>query len=921
MRVAVDLQALQSEGSRNRGIGRYVQSLLEHLFPLAQSVSYELYANKNLPAPELGGDFGPIRFFSCETPSHSGVSDALYKTVLLRDKPDALFLPSPLEMTDPVMPSFTQFPMPVYAVCYDLVPLLFPDKYLRDRTTRALYTRRMQNLRYADALFAISESARQDSIRLLDVSPEKIINVTAGVSPFFAPTPESERAAWQAVFARRFQLTRPYVLCTGGEDWRKNLEGLVDGFARLPSRLQKEHQLVIACRMSDGGKRALMQRAQQRGLPPGTLAVTGFVSDEELRALYGLCKLFAFPSFYEGFGLPLVEALACGAPVITANNSSLVEIVPSLEQQFEARSPDSLARRLEVLLSDPSALSRLSGDNATRMAAPFTWQAVAEKISAVFERNAAIWAARKNGSEIPASETSGDIIVPPVRETFVFQRAATENEPIALACENRLENASDMAELTVKSGAVKTKRIALWSPQLFLQKTQSGENGVGGDMALCANALEGRFALDVFTEAEGVDGLSDTISVVHAAQFVDAVEEKRRDYAGVLYQIGSDKGDPNTPYRNDYNPSYKLAYAALMRYAGITILRDDHLTGLLHQMTNHNPELGVSLLDEMTHQYGAEQARVWTTDLAREKITLSDLATQNVRTNRRVFTRSLGVVLTSARAYARAVREHGDFCPHIAHIPLVVPVPNPSEAAQNDSASLKAEWGIPQSAFVWCVAGLDSASPAQTSAVWDVLQAHHAHYPDSFFLLTAASDATATADARAKKRGMENYVKITGRINAPGEVSRVADACVFASDETEAEAERLFAMAHSKACIVFGAPGEFANESPGSVLLAADANELTQTMAKLKNDAAYRKEWENAARETIERDHSAARCADRITAFLEQVIGDAQTRPRLLADYAGREVARAALVEGLDVSSGNLLTPFAAALTASFRAE
>jgi glycosyltransferase involved in cell wall biosynthesis len=245
VRIAVDLQPLQSSSSRGRGIGRYVQEVLERLLTKPTTVEYRLYAHPGLPEPELRIPEG-MRIHALPFGESRPVNDTAYIAMLLAERVDAVFLTSPLELTEPIVPDFASFPGALYTIAYDLIPFIFAQHYLRDNDSRNLYARRLRNLRHSDRVFAISEATRRDTVRLLEVPPEKTVNVSGGVSSFFMPIPEKERAPWRKTFAQRFGIVRPFVLYTGGEDWRKNLDGLVEAYALLPAALRREHQLVVA---------------------------------------------------------------------------------------------------------------------------------------------------------------------------------------------------------------------------------------------------------------------------------------------------------------------------------------------------------------------------------------------------------------------------------------------------------------------------------------------------------------------------------------------------------------------------------------------------------------------------------------------------------------------------------------------------
>lgn len=220
MKIAIDIQALQTNNSRSRGIGRYTQSVIEALFRQQNRFSYQLYTNNTLPAPELDENY--FQYNSLDYP-YSGscdINDLLLKSVFMVADADIIFVPSPMEGLDSTIPDYSDFPKKVFVICYDLIPLIFSNRYLNDPNMRSLYMKRLKNIQNADFIFAISESTRQDVIKYLDISPERVLNVSGGVSPFFTPIHAHEQQAWLETFARKFGIDNKFILYTGGEDWR-----------------------------------------------------------------------------------------------------------------------------------------------------------------------------------------------------------------------------------------------------------------------------------------------------------------------------------------------------------------------------------------------------------------------------------------------------------------------------------------------------------------------------------------------------------------------------------------------------------------------------------------------------------------------------------------------------------------------------
>ncbi|WP_422665608.1 hypothetical protein ACOWPH_18600 [Anabaena sp. PCC 7938] len=187
MKVAIDIQALQTNNSRNRGIGRYTQSVIEALFNQQDAPNFELYANATLPEPFLNKSLFSYSSIYYPYIGSCTTNDLLLKTTLISSDADMIFVPSPMEGLDSTIPDYTKFTKKIFVICYDLIPLIFSDRYLNDDNMQSLYMRRLKNVQNADFIFAISESTRQDLIKYLNISPNKVLNVSGGVSPFFTP--------------------------------------------------------------------------------------------------------------------------------------------------------------------------------------------------------------------------------------------------------------------------------------------------------------------------------------------------------------------------------------------------------------------------------------------------------------------------------------------------------------------------------------------------------------------------------------------------------------------------------------------------------------------------------------------------------------------------------------------------------------
>jgi glycosyltransferase involved in cell wall biosynthesis len=264
--------------------------------------------------------------------------------------------------------------LPLVVTLHDLIPGLFPKENMPDAGVRRAYWTRLELARHAARVLSVSEATARDAVRLLGLRPDRIAVTGGGVSPDFEP-PQNVEAARATVREHQRSIDGDYILFTGGMDYRKNVAGLLTAYAGLPRELRDRYQLVIVGRLGlDDAAGAASQHAHSLGLG-GRVVLTGYVPDDELVLLYQGASLFVFPSRYEGFGLPVIEALASGAPAIAGRNSSLVELVADDAALFDAADPSSIRDAIARALTDPGLLERLRRPGIRH---EYTWRRIAE---------------------------------------------------------------------------------------------------------------------------------------------------------------------------------------------------------------------------------------------------------------------------------------------------------------------------------------------------------------------------------------------------------------------------------------------------------------------------------------------------------------------------------------------------------------
>lgn len=268
-------------------------------------------------------------------------------------------------------PNFDVPPVPapkVVATCYDLEPLRHPDLFSHKIVW--FYRVLSRRLRSADRIITISESTARDVHELLGIPRERITPVHLGVDPGFAPVSAVE----QRRVRDHYRLPRRFVLYVGNTMPHKNVERLVEAIA-IVRRAHPDVALVLGG--APDKHRGSVERAVARHGLGEAVTFLGKVPEADLPGLLSSAAAFAFPSLYEGFGLPVLEAMACGAPVVTSNRSSLPEVVGDAALMVEPTDVSAFASALGALLDDERYASDL-GRRGIARARQFTWRRCAE---------------------------------------------------------------------------------------------------------------------------------------------------------------------------------------------------------------------------------------------------------------------------------------------------------------------------------------------------------------------------------------------------------------------------------------------------------------------------------------------------------------------------------------------------------------
>ena len=363
MRFAVDAHAI---GRHLTGNEVYVRSLLNAFAALDPDCEFVAYVAADDACQSI-----PSRVRTRRISANPFLRLGFDLAMKVReDRPDLLHV----QYTAPLGCS-----VPVVVSVHDVSFLEHPEYFTRDRAWQLQWTVR-RTVRRAAKILTVSEFSRSSILKVYgDLDEDKVVVVPNAAASEFRPL--SREAATSAV-RERFSISAPFLLSVGDLQPRKNQIGLIRAFTRLVRAYpQLKQDLVLAGKETWFADR-VHQAADESGVKE-RIRFLGFVPDRDLPQLYNACDLFVFPSFYEGFGLPPLEAMACGRAVVCSNTSALPEVVDGAAILFDPYSVDELVRAIADLLLDSELRTRMERLGLQR-AAHFSWQKSAQKTLEVF---------------------------------------------------------------------------------------------------------------------------------------------------------------------------------------------------------------------------------------------------------------------------------------------------------------------------------------------------------------------------------------------------------------------------------------------------------------------------------------------------------------------------------------------------------
>lgn len=364
MKIGIDAREFLSE--RTTGIGRYLEHFLQCAATSNYPHEYVLFCNQKTRVPLDHPKIKRVIITEIITPLWD---QALLPLNIAREKIDVFLTPyfkAPFFLSSSMV-----------LIINDLIPLFFPEEH---RLINRLYFRFLCGMagRRATKIITISANSRDDIVKFLRLPADKIMVAHLGVEERFrSPDIRTEE------IRRKYILPQKFILYVGNLSPHKNVQGLIESYASLPLNLREEYKLVLGSFRSDKYFSYIEKVIKEMELTKDVL-FTGFIEEEDLPSVYHMSSLFAFPSLYEGFGLPPLEAMACGCPVVSSNTSSMPEVLGNAALFFNPYHIEEMSLAIRQMLEDENLRNRFRQRGLER-AKLFTFEKMTNNILDVFE--------------------------------------------------------------------------------------------------------------------------------------------------------------------------------------------------------------------------------------------------------------------------------------------------------------------------------------------------------------------------------------------------------------------------------------------------------------------------------------------------------------------------------------------------------
>jgi glycosyltransferase involved in cell wall biosynthesis len=377
MNIGLDYRPALRPNSRRRGVGRYTHQLTRALLELHTEHPFVLYGLRDAPI-DLAGPFRTQPVFHLRKPTRlNWLTDSLILPRRIRSDGLDVF-----HATDPLVAPTCRECRVVVSI-HDLIPYIFWKETCArvPADFRFALKRAWRRWRNADLVVTHSEHSKQDICRMLSMPESKVHVVPPGCT--LEPAHSGKERA--AAVRTKYGICGDFLLYVGGTDYRKNLSRMLEAFRGI-RRQGYAGQLVMVGETFMWNIPEVLElkhRAEELAISE-SVRYLGFVPDEELSILYATCDFFFFPSLYEGFGLPVLEAMQCGAPLLISRSSSIPEVAGEAAFYFDPEQVETMIEAFNQAIRNPDLVDRKRKE-ALSLARQFTWKSAAERMMALYE--------------------------------------------------------------------------------------------------------------------------------------------------------------------------------------------------------------------------------------------------------------------------------------------------------------------------------------------------------------------------------------------------------------------------------------------------------------------------------------------------------------------------------------------------------